>query len=113
VIFLFLILLGPALRAVETDYSAWTWRDWLWWVATFGWLDWLALLIAAPLDVFIAHTTWALVFGWPKPYELTISHTLERLCKEKEHPDYELFVQIAKKINRVSPTHDHIRAVLP
>lgn len=71
----------------------------------------LAAILAAPLDVLIAHTTWAAAFGWPKRGEWTISHTLERLCKDTTHPDYELFVQIAKKINRISP--NHIRAVLP
>jgi hypothetical protein len=111
VIFAFLWLLGPALRAVETDYSAWTWRDWLRWMITFGWLDWLALLIAAPLDVLIAHTTWALVFGWPKPHEMTVSHTLERICKDKNHPRLDLAIAIAKEINKISPSGRHIRAV--
>lgn len=60
----------------------------------------------------LAHTTWALVAGWPRKGEWTISHTLERLCQDHQHDDHALFVQIAKKINRVSPTRDHIKAVL-
>lgn len=99
---LLLLLLVPALRYIEDERTPW-WRLDLAVIAIVAWV----------LDIIIAHTTWAAAFGWPKPYELTISHTLERLCKEKEHPDYELFIQLAKKINRVSPTHDHIRAVLP
>jgi hypothetical protein len=99
---LLLLLLAPALRYVEDKETPW-WRLDLAVIAILAWV----------VDIIIAHTTWAAAFGWPKPYELTISHTLERLCKEKEHPDYELFIQLAKKINRVSPTHDHIRAVLP
>lgn len=99
---LLILLLAPALRYVEDEGTPW-WR-----------MDLAALaIIAWVADISITHTTWALAFGWPKPYELTISHTLERLCKDKQHPDYELLVQIAKKINRVSPTRNHIRAVLP
>jgi hypothetical protein len=110
VIDLLIILLRPALRAVETDYSAWTWRDWLRWGAAFGWLDWLALLIAAPLDVLIAHTTWRLMAGPMLPTEWTISHTLERLCVTPG-PDQQLYIEIAKKINRESPTGKHIKAM--
>ena len=99
---LLILLLAPALRYIEDKETPW-WR-----------LDLAALAIVAWwVDVFIAHTTWRAMTGPLLPTEWTISHTLERLCKEKEHPDYELFIQIAKKINRVSPTHDHIRAVLP
>ena len=96
-IFLFLWLLGPALRAAEGGSK--------------NPLDWLALLIAAPLDVLIAHSTWALVFGWPKPHEMTISHTLERICKDKSHPRLALAIAIAKEINKISPSGQHIRAV--
>lgn len=96
-IFVFLLLLGPALRAAEGGSK--------------NPLDWLALLIAAPLDVLIAHTTWALVFGRPKPHELTISHTLERLVKDRDHPRLELAIAIAKEINKTSPSGKHIRAV--
>lgn len=96
-IFAFLWLLGPALRAAEGGSK--------------NPLDWLALLIAAPLDVLIAHTTWALVFGRPKAHELTVSHTLERICKDKNHPRLELAIAIAKEINKSSPSGRHIRAV--
>lgn len=72
-----------------------------------------AALVAWVLDVVIAHTAWALVAGWPQPGELTISDTLERLCDPANagHPDYWLFIEIAKKINRVSPTGRHIHTV--
>lgn len=73
----------------------------------------LAALLAWPLDVLLAHTTWALLAGWPQPGELTISDTLERLCHpgNTNHPDFWLFVEIAKKINRVSPTGRHIQII--
>lgn len=61
----------------------------------------------------LAHTTWAGFAGAPYPGEWTISDTLERLCDpiNKGHPDYWLFVELARKINRVSPTGDHIKVV--
>ncbi len=99
---LLILLLDPALRYIEDKKT-------LWWRLDLA----LAALVAWVLDIAIAHTTWAFAFGWPKPNERTISHTLERLCRDTEHPDYEFFVQLAKKINRISPTHDHIRAILP
>lgn len=70
-----------------------------------------AALVAFPLDILAAHTTWALVTGWPKRGEWTISHTLERLCHPSNaaHPDYALFVEVGRKINRVSPHGRHIK----
>jgi hypothetical protein len=91
---LLLVLLRPALRAAEGDSK--------------NPFDWLALLIAWPLDVLIAHTTWALVAGWPRKGEWTISHTLERLVLE-QRPDRLFFVEIARYINRVSPIGRHIK----
>lgn len=96
---LLLILLRPALLW-ESDKIG------HWYLAPVAVLAWVA-------DIIIAHTTWAAIYGWPKRGEWTISHTLERLCKDTEHDDYELLVQIALKINRVSPTKAHIHAVLP
>lgn len=93
-IFLFLLLLKPALECVEG--GKW-WHFW-------------AVLPAYVLDLLIAHTTWALVFGWPKSYELTISHTLERLVRDTRHPRHALAVAIAREINAVSPTGKHIKA---
>ena len=95
-IFTFLILLQSALRAAEGGSK--------------NPLDWLALLVALPLDVLVAHTTWALIAGWPKPTEWTISHTLERLCVTPG-PDQSLYIAIARKINQVSPAGRHIKAV--
>ena len=92
---LFIILLKPALRAADQGSK--------------NPLDWLALLIAFPLDVLIAHTTWALAFGWPRKGEWTISHTLERLCVDWDNPDMHFHRRIAIKINTLSP--NHIKAV--
>lgn len=69
-------------------------------------------IVALIVDVIAAHTSWAKIAGKPLKNEWTISNTLERLCKETEHPDYEFFVQLAKKINRLSPCKQHIKAVL-
>lgn len=71
----------------------------------------LAALIAWPLDIFLAHTTWALIAGWPKKNEWTISDTLERLCVDIHNPDWIIYYGIANKINRKSPTGNHIKAV--
>lgn len=60
--------------------------------------------IAFVIDVLLAHTTFALFAGFPRKGEWTVSHCLERLCKE-DGPDRELFIQIALKINRISPNH--------
>lgn len=71
----------------------------------------LALLVAWPLDMLIAHTTWALVAGRPKRGEWTVSQTLERLCRDPSNPDWYLFVGVAKKINSVSPSGRHIKSI--
>lgn len=67
----------------------------------------VAALIAWPLDIFLAHTAWARLYGWPQWGEWTISHTLERLCHHDnyDHPDYLLLVQIGLRINRIAPGH--------
>lgn len=88
-IFIFLILLKPALACVEGG------KWWHCWAVLPAWL----------LDVLIAHTTWALVFGSPEPHEWTISHTLERLVRDTSHPHHVLAVGIAHEINRIAPGH--------
>lgn len=90
---LLILLLKPALRAADGGSR--------------NPLDWAALLIAFPLDILIAHTTWALVAGFPKKGEWTISHTLERLCSHDNanHPDWMLYVGVGLKINTLSPGH--------
>ena len=93
---LLIILLRPALLCVEAKQYRYA----------------PIAIIAWVIDMVLAHTTWALIAGWPKRGEWTISHTLERLCQDYQHDDHALFVQVAKKINRVSPTRDHIKAVL-
>ena len=75
-------------------------------------LHWLAALIALPLDVIIAHTSWAAMYGWPRRGEWTISKTLERLCVTPSERQ-RLFVEIAREINRISPTGRHIKAIAP
>lgn len=91
-----IILLVPALRFLNDPKRYWY----------FFW----APLPAFAADVIAAHTTWALVAGWPRGREMTISDTLERLCQDITHQDHDLFVQIALKINRVAG-FPHIKAV--
>lgn len=70
--------------------------------------------IALVLDVIVAHTTFAAIAGWPKRGEWTVSQMLERL----NHPfnsldqNYLLYRELALHINRLSPTKEHIKAVL-
>jgi len=70
----------------------------------------LAALVAFVLDVWVAHTTFALLAGWPRKGEWTISQMLERLCADTEHPDWPMHFGLARKINRMSPTRKHIKA---
>ena len=93
---LLLLLLKPALKAVEGGSR--------------NPLHIIAALIAWPLDILIAHTTWALIAGWPQKGEWTISDTLERLCTQA-HTKQKLFITISQEINRNSPTGNHIKAV--
>jgi hypothetical protein len=72
----------------------------------------VAAVLAWLLDLFIARVQWRALAGPLHGSERTISDSLERLCWDYQNPDYALFIQIAKKINRISPTHDHIKAVL-
>ena len=94
--FVLLVLLKPALLCVEGGK---------WWLAPIAIIAWIA-------DIIVAHTTWALVAGMPQKGEWTVSHTLERLCKETTHPDYLLFFSIARMVNRISPTRNHIKAIV-
>ena len=68
-------------------------------------------LVAQIADLIAAHTTWVLVAGWPQMHEWTISHTLERLVLESS-PDQSFYIAIARKINRMSPTGRHIKAIV-
>lgn len=72
----------------------------------------LHALVALVADVIVAHTTWALIAGWPKRGEWTVSQTLERLCLSFDDRNQLLYAALARYINRQSPTHDHIKAVL-
>jgi len=82
---LLILLLAPALRFRENPRKYWY----------FFW----ALVPAYLLDVLVAHTSFALVAGWPHPGEYTVSQMLYRLCRE---PDGDLYRQIGLKINKVS-----------
>lgn len=95
---LLLLLLRPALLAVEGG--------------SLNPLHWLAALVAFPVDVAIAHTTFRALGVKPKAHEWTVSDMLERLCMDFEHPEHRYFVETAKMINRRSPTKSHIKAVL-
>jgi len=64
-------------------------------------------LVAFVLDVIICFTTWRLISGPIEKSEWTISKTLERLCKT-EGVRQNLFIEIAKEINRQSPSGKHI-----
>lgn len=94
---LLILLLVPALKAVDGGSR--------------NPLHILAALVAWPLDILIAHTTWAAVAGFPREGEWTVSHTLERLCIA-DGPDKQLFIELAKSINRASPHGRHIKAVV-
>lgn len=91
-----IIFLRPAVACADNPRK-------YWYLIPVAMLTWL-------VDVFIAHTTWALVAGFPKSGEITISNTLERLCHPSNgmHEDYELFCQIGYKINRATNSN-HIK----
>ncbi len=65
------------------------------------------------VDVLGRLTWWRVLAGDPCPGEKTISDSLERLCGPgwEWHPRRALFIEIAKEINRNSPTGQHIKAV--
>lgn len=95
-IFLFLLLLRPALLCVDggsrkPHHVA-------------------AALVAWVLDLLIARTTWRLFAGPLQGSERTISDSLERLCKDINNPDWALYYSLARRINRLSPTGNHIKA---
>ena len=90
-------LLRPALLCLDNPKKYW----YLFWAPLPGWLA----------DIFVAHTTWALVAGFPHIGEVTVSDTLERLCDDIDHPDHLLFVAVGLKINRaVGFVHIHSAA---
>lgn len=68
-------------------------------------------LVATFADIVACHTTWRLIAGKPRRNEWTISQTLERLCID-HGPDQFLYVQIARKINRIDPRGCHIKAAV-
>lgn len=70
-------------------------------------------ILAWVVDVAMNYTVISLISGdgWPRKGEWTFSQRLERLCVA-EGPDKLLFIEIAKKLNRVDPLGTHIKAVL-
>lgn len=68
--------------------------------------------VAWVADIIVAHTSFARIAGRPKQGEWTVSQMLERLCVEYTHKDYLLFHSLAVYINEVSPTKNHIKAIL-
>lgn len=70
----------------------------------------LAALLAWVLDLIIARTTWRLIAGPLQPGERTISDSLERLCKDINHPHWALFYSLSRYINSLSPGGKHIKS---
>lgn len=62
-------------------------------------------LLVAACDIFLAHTLWAFVFGFPQRGEWTISHTLERLCISSQW-----CTNFGLRINAISPGHIKVLA---
>lgn len=96
---LLLTLAGPAIRYADDPQRNY-WRVHVLVYTLFVWI----------IDMVLAHTVWAWYFGWPERKEWTISHTLERLCKTPG-PYQQFHIAFSKKINRESPTGNHIKAV--
>lgn len=71
-----------------------------------------AALVAWVADLITAHTIWSLAAGGLKTGEWTVSDSLERLSVDTSNPNVLYYRALAQYINSVSPTHEHIRAVL-
>ena len=72
-----------------------------------------AALIAWALDLIIVRSyAWYWFAGERKKGEKTISDMLERLCQDVHNKDWPLYYGLARKINRISPTGDHIKAAI-
>lgn len=95
--FLFTKLLKPALKAVD--------------MGSRNPFHILAALIAWPLDVWHAHTSWPTLVGPLQAGEWTISQSLERMCLNENDPNHKMAWEMALKINSIVPS-PHIKAVL-
>jgi hypothetical protein len=72
-----------------------------------------AATVALILDLLIVRSyEWRWFAGERKKGEKTISDMLERLCAETHNPDWPMHYSLARKINRISPTGDHIKAAI-
>ena len=69
------------------------------------------VIIGFIADVVMNNTVVPFVLGHSYFEQWTFSTRLETLCVSGIE-DQQLYIEIAKKINRVCPTHDHIKAVL-
>ena len=71
-------------------------------------------LIGLFVDVLMNNTIVPMIIGGGWFEEWTFSTRLERLCvvDTDEFLSKDLCISIAKAINRVCPTHDHIKAVM-
>ena len=87
-----IILLRPALLW-ESDPKRY------WWLTPVALVAWIS-------DIIAAHTSWAVLAGFPKKGEWTISHTLERLVYTDD-----FYTSLARKINSLSPNKSHIKGV--
>lgn len=92
-ILLLCLLLGPALKGYEQPRKYWYFVP--------------VTLLAWFIDVWVRYTTWRVIGGPLRKGEWTISQNLERLVREPG-PRQQLFIEIAREINRHAPSKKHI-----
>lgn len=90
---LLILLLRPALRYVEGGEKRFIL------IALFAWI----------VDVTIAHTTFRAVAGKPLKTEWTVSDVVQRIANDNTHEDQLFFIELAKFLNKQSPTGKHIK----
>ena len=69
----------------------------------------LIALVAFIVDAVIAHTTFRLIAGKPLKTEWTVSQVVQRIANDDTHDDQFFFIELAKFINKQSPTGKHIK----
>ena len=91
--------IAPAIVFADNFYWPWQARSWTALVA------WPFLVIYTTLvwsaDILLAHTLMVPYFGMPRIGEITVSHTLERICPTGDKNA----IKLALAINFVSPGH--------
>ena len=90
---LLILLLRPALRYVEGGEKKFV----------------LIALVAWIVDVVIAHTTFRAVAGKPLKTEWTVSDVVQRIANDDTHTEQLFFIELAKFLNKQSPTGKHIK----